>query len=193
MGTIDLNRLEIFLAVAETSSFSAAARKLGVPKSSVSRGLAGLEDELGVRLVHRTTRHVALSTAGATFKERISGPLAELERSDRWPPELESEPSASCGSRRPPTLPPWCSPRSSRASCPPPAVEVEMRLTSAIVDLVAEGFDVALRISGQPLADSSLVARRWPPSSSRSSPRPFIWRGGRPRSLRASSATTNGW
>jgi len=73
-----------------------------------------------------------------------------------------------------------------------PAVEVEMRLTSAIRRPGGRGLRRGLAHLGQPLADSSLVARAWPPSSSRSSPRPFIWRGGRPAVPRE-LGDTNGW
>ena len=66
-GTPDLNLLPLFVAVAETWSMSEAARRLGVPKSSVSRGVAALEASLGVQLFHRTTRQVALTTAGTAF------------------------------------------------------------------------------------------------------------------------------
>ena len=61
---MDLNLLTLFEAVARTASFSAAARELGLPKSSASRGLARLEDQLGVQLLFRTTRHVSLTSAG---------------------------------------------------------------------------------------------------------------------------------
>src|SRR6478752_5335218 len=91
MGTIDLNKLSLFVAVAQAESFSEAAKKLGVPKSSVSRGVAGLEEELGVRLLHRTTRHVAASTAGAALYERVK-PLLTALRAAAELPESEEEP-----------------------------------------------------------------------------------------------------
>jgi DNA-binding transcriptional LysR family regulator len=64
---MDLNALPAFVAVVEAASFSEAAKRLGLPKSTVSRSIATLESELGVRLLHRTTRHVSPSTAGAAF------------------------------------------------------------------------------------------------------------------------------
>src|SRR5690349_20373697 len=88
-STPDFNLLPIFVAVAETSSMSEAARRLGLPKSTVSRGVAALEASLGVQLFHRTTRQVSLTTAGTEFFEKaqplvtafkdLTGSLAEQE------------------------------------------------------------------------------------------------------------------
>ena len=160
MGTIDLGLLPIFTAVAQSFSFSVAAEKLGLPKSSVSRGIASLEEEMGVRLFHRTTRRVSLSTAGAAFLDRISSPLASLQRSVSDLPEREEEPSGRLrvtaavdfGSTVLAEI-------ASRFVARYPRVNLELRLTNAQVDLVAEGFDMALRIATRPLKDSSLVAR----------------------------------
>ncbi|MEO6420504.1 MAG: LysR substrate-binding domain-containing protein [Polyangiaceae bacterium] len=160
MGTIDLNLLPLFAAVAETFSFSAAAEKLGLPKSSVSRGIASLEEEMGVRLFHRTTRHVALSTAGAALLDRISSPLALLQESVGALPELEEEPS---GRLRVTAAVDFgatvLAEIVTRFVARYPKVDLDLRLTNARVDLVAAGFDVALRIATTPLKDSALVAR----------------------------------
>src|SRR5260221_4265397 len=77
---MDLNLLSLFPSVAETSSFSEAGRRLRLPRSSVSRQIAVLERDLGVRLFNRTTRHVALSTAGKAVYERIAPRLADPRR-----------------------------------------------------------------------------------------------------------------
>jgi DNA-binding transcriptional LysR family regulator len=160
MGTIDLGLLPLFTAVADSFSFSVAAEKLGLPKSSVSRGIASLEDEMGVRLFHRTTRRVSLSTAGAAFLDRISSPLASLQRSVSDLPEREEEPS---GGLRVTAAVDFGSTVLaeivSRFVARYPRVNLELRLTNAQIDLVAEGFDMALRIATRPLKDSSLVAR----------------------------------
>jgi DNA-binding transcriptional LysR family regulator len=161
MGTVDLNLLAIFAAVARTSSFSAAARELGIPKSSVSRAIAGLELAMGVHLVHRTTRHVALSTAGVALHERVTPQLSALLRSLGDLPELEEQPS---GKLRITALPDFgatvLAEIVTRFVVRHPAVEVELRLTTAVVDLVAEGFDLAFRVSMRRLRDSSLTSRR---------------------------------
>lgn len=160
VGTIDLNLLPLFTAVAESSSFSAAAEKLGLPKSSVSRGIAGLEGELGVRLFHRTTRRVSLSTAGAAFLDRISSPLATLQQSVGDLPDLDAEPS---GRLRVTAAVDFGSTVLAeivaRFVALYPRVHVELRLMNAQVDLVAEGFDMALRIATRQMKSSSLVAR----------------------------------
>ena len=65
MATLDLNRIAVFVRVVEAGSFTAAGKLLELPVSSVSRSVANLEDELGVRLLHRTTRKLALTAAGA--------------------------------------------------------------------------------------------------------------------------------
>ncbi|WP_424932318.1 LysR family transcriptional regulator [Amaricoccus macauensis] len=75
---MDLNLLRVFLAVAEAGNFSAAAERLGVTRSAVSQGIRRLEDQRGVALVHRTTRHVRLTEAGAAFHAAIAVPLAEI-------------------------------------------------------------------------------------------------------------------
>jgi DNA-binding transcriptional LysR family regulator len=161
MGTIDLNLLTIFAAVARASSFSAAAKQLGIPKSSVSRGIAALELALGVRLVNRTTRHVALSSAGVALHERVSPQLAALVHSLGALPELEEQPS---GKLRITAIADFASTVLAeivaRFLARHPAVEIELRLTTDLVDLVAEGFDLAFRSSRRRLRDSSLHARR---------------------------------
>jgi DNA-binding transcriptional LysR family regulator len=161
MGTVDLNLLRVFAAVARTSSFSAAARQLGLPKSSVSRGIAGLELAMGVRLVNRTTRHVALSTAGVALHERIAPQLSALIHSLGDLPELEEQPS---GKLRITATADFAATvlaeMVARFVARHPAVEIELRLTSALVDLVADGFDLAFRVSLRRLRDSSLRARR---------------------------------
>ena len=75
---MDLNLLSVFEAVARTSSFSSAARELGIPKSSASRGIGRLEEELAVQLLFRTTRHVSLTGAGSALHDRLTPLLRSL-------------------------------------------------------------------------------------------------------------------
>lgn len=75
---MDLNLLPIFLAVAEAGNFTAAAERLGVTRSAVSQGIRRLEDQRGVALVHRTTRSVSLTEAGAAFHAATATPFAEI-------------------------------------------------------------------------------------------------------------------
>ena len=99
---MDLNLLTVFEAVARTSSFSAAAKELGIPKSSASRAVARLEDELGVQLLFRTTRQVSLSAAGTALYDRIdaAAPLRSRRRSASSPSARRRRPER-CGSPRP--------------------------------------------------------------------------------------------
>src|SRR5947207_1854569 len=93
MGTIDLNDLNVFVTVVEATSFSGAGKRLGLPKSSVSRSIARLEGSLGVRILHRTTRKLALSTAGRALYERVQPQITSLVHAAGELPELEEEPS----------------------------------------------------------------------------------------------------
>jgi DNA-binding transcriptional LysR family regulator len=161
MAPIDLNLLTLFSSVAETASFSEAARKLRVPRSSVSRNVADLESALGVQLFNRTTRKVALTTAGAALHARVAPQLAALQDSVGSLPERDELASGGLRLSAAPdfgvtVLPEILAGFAVRY----PAVNLDVRLASRIVDLVAEGFDVALRIKTGRLADSSLVARR---------------------------------
>ncbi|WP_224367816.1 LysR family transcriptional regulator [Hyalangium versicolor] len=158
---MDLNLLGFFVAVAETNSFSEAARRLGVPKSSVSRGVARLEASVGAQLLHRTTRHVSLSTSGAALYEQVSPLLASLKKVVGTLPEREEAPSGELRLTAPHDMGATFLPEViARFTARYPLVRVDCRLTNRTVDLVAEGFDLALRASGARLADSSLKVRR---------------------------------
>ena len=162
MAPIDLNLLSLFGIVAETASFSEAARKLGMPRSSVSRGVGALEEALGVQLFNRTTRKVALSTAGVALHERIGPQLAALTASLGSLPERDQMPS---GELRVSAAPDLGDHRRSPSSSPgsPSAIRRSASICASprvLVDLVAEGFDVGLRMTTRRLNDSSLVARR---------------------------------
>lgn len=160
-ATVDLDLLARFVAVAETASFSAAAKRLRLPKSSVSRGVARLEDMLGAQLLHRTTRNVSLSTAGAALYERTAPLLISLREAVGALPEQEEQPSGELRITAPNDIGQLLvGELIARFSARYPAVEVDVQLTTRQVDLVAEGFDLALRASDRPLKDSSLTARR---------------------------------
>jgi len=159
-GTPDLNLLPLFVAVAETWSMSAAARNLGLPKSSVSRGVAALEESLGVQLFHRTTRKVALTTAGTAFYEKVRPHVAALRDITGGLPEQEAEPSGELRITSPVDMAlTFLAPLAAEFSARYPAVQLDIRPTNQTVDLVGEGFDGALRVALK-LSDSTLVARR---------------------------------
>jgi DNA-binding transcriptional LysR family regulator len=185
MGTIDLNDLGIFVTVVEAASFSGAAARMRVPKSSVSRAIGRLEDAVGGSILHRTTRRVALSTAGRALYERVRNDVASLRRSVGDLPELEEEPSGrvkiTCALSCELLLAGVVAEYVSRYQ----NVEVDLRLTNEYVDLVAEGIDLGLRFSTTRLKDSSLTARKICPNSMHLFASPsYVARRGPPRAPR---------
>jgi DNA-binding transcriptional LysR family regulator len=159
---MDLNRTLTFARVVEDGGFTAAARTLHVPKSSVSRAVTLLEAELGVRLLQRSTRKVQLTEAGRVFYDRASHALAGLEEARAAVTDLQSSLRGTVRVTAPPDAGAWIlAPIVARFVAQHPGVRVEGVLSGRIVDLVAEGVDFALRAA--PLVDSSLVARRLAP------------------------------
>ncbi len=159
-GTPDWSLLPLFIAVVENGGMSAAARKLGAPKSSISRGVAALENALGVQLLHRTTREVHLTTAGRTFYERARPVLSAYRELTTSIPEQEVEPSGTLRITTPVDLGlTFLVDVFAKFMRRFPSVRLEVCPTNRPVDLIAEGFDVALRIATR-LKDSSLLARR---------------------------------
>lgn len=180
---MDLNLLAVFEAVARTSSFSAAAKELRLPKSSVSRGVARLEAELGVQLLIRTTRQVSITAAGTALYDRMAPLLRSMNAALGELPEREEEPSGTLRVTAPVDLGvTLLAEVVSRYTARYPAVSVDLHLTGRVVDLVAERFDVALRV-GMKLEDSSLVVRRVTPIVLRVFASPlYLARRGTPRS-----------
>ena len=161
IATMDLNLLALFVEVAKTASFTAAGARLGLPRSSVSRSIAQLEVDLGVPLFNRTTRKVSLSTAGAALFERVGPQLQELRKALGSLPEREEEPSGVLLITAPTDIGVAFLPDAIAAfRLRYPAVTIDARLTPRRVDLVAEGFDLALRVSVKPLSDLSLLVRK---------------------------------
>lgn len=157
---MDLNLISVFQVVAEATSFSAASKKLGVRRSSISRSVAALERALGVQLFNRTTRSVALTTAGTALLAKVRPQLLALEQALGSLPEREEEPSGDLRLTAPGDIGAIVLPQIIAGfSLRFPAVHVDVRLTNRKVDVVGEGFDVALR-AGTKLEDSTLVARR---------------------------------
>ena len=152
-----LATIEAFVKVSETQSFSEAARRLRSSKWVVSRQIAALEGELGARLFHRTTRSLTLTEAGRSYFERASRILADLQDANRSVTQLQVAPRGQLRVNAPMSfgllhlataLPDFLARY--------PEVQVDMTLNDRLVDLVDEGFDVAVRIGS--LEDSSLIA-----------------------------------
>jgi DNA-binding transcriptional LysR family regulator len=161
---MDLNLIQAFVSVVDGGSFSAAARALGVPKSSVSRSVSRLEERLGTRLLERTTRRVNLTQAGRSYYQGAARGLAELVATERELGELQSEPRGLVRFTAPSDLDEaFLADVVLRFVREHPGISVETSLTNRVVDLLAEGFDVALRAG--PLRDTSLVARKVGPAA----------------------------
>jgi DNA-binding transcriptional LysR family regulator len=182
-NNLNLALLSAFEAVARTASFSAAARELDLPKSSVSRRVARLEADLGVPLLYRTTRHVSLSSAGTALYDRVTPLLTSLRGALADMPEREEQPSGTLRVTAPADLGAlFLVEVVTRYAARFPAVSVDLTLTGRLVDLVREGFDVALRVAPS-LKDSSLVARRAAPIQVQLFASPvYLARRGTPRS-----------
>lgn len=160
METIDLSRLDVFIAVAETASFSGAGSRMGVPKATVSRAIARLESALGQQLFYRTTRRVTLTRAGESLYKRASPPVAALRQVVSTFAAQQEQVSGVLRVTAPNDLGTAFLADAAADFCARhPTVRLDLELTSRHVDLVGEGFDVALRAAGR-LADSSLVARK---------------------------------
>jgi DNA-binding transcriptional LysR family regulator len=160
---MNLDLLPVFDAVARTGSFTAAARELRAPKSSVSRAVARLEADLGVQLFFRTTRKVSPTAAGLDLHERVAPLLRQLAAAVGTLPDREAEPSGELRVTAPTDLGVlFLAEVVTRYAARYPAVSVSLHLTGRVVDLVGEGFDVALRVASR-LADSTLVVRRVAP------------------------------
>ncbi len=157
MGHVDFNAALVLVRVVQAGSFRGAAKVLGLPKTSVSRKVAELEERLGARLLNRTTRKLSLTDAGAAFAEQAEGAIARLEAAEQAVSELQREPRGRLRVTATVTLgQQLLAPLIAEFLLAHPAVEVTVQLTDRHVDLVAERFDVALRTGALP--DSSLVA-----------------------------------
>lgn len=152
-------QLEAFVAVVDRHSFSHAADKLGVAKSVLSRRVSQLEKRLGVQLMRRTTRKLSLTDAGRHFYQRAVSLLADLNDAERIVSDTQSKLSGKIKLTAPLAL------GISHLSVPIATfmtnhseVEMEVELNDREVDLVEEGFDLAVRVGN--LQDSSLIARK---------------------------------
>lgn len=183
-GTMDLNQLPLFVAVAESGSISEAARRLAVPKSTVSRSIARLEASLGVELFHRTTRQVRLTSAGQAFFEKAKPVVTLAREATESLPERDEAPSGTLRVTVPVDFGLTLFPAITALFVARyPAVRLDVHLTNQQQDLISGSFDVALRITSR-LKDSSLVARKLSPVSFRLYATPgFLARNGTPRSI----------
>ena len=156
----DWNELQAFLAVARTASFTKSAERLGLPKSTVSRFVQRLEDRLGVRLLERSTRRVALTPAGERFLEHASRMHSEAEQAEATARELRATPRGPLRVAMPVTFA-----RTFLAPVLPqflrqyPGVQLHISLGLSGTDPAALKVDLLIRAGG-PVDDSSVLSRR---------------------------------
>ena len=156
---MDLNDIVVFTKVAETKSFTGAAEQLGLPKSTVSRKLAQLEERLGVRLVQRTTRKLALTDIGEAYYERAARIVADLAAAEQVVTDMQATPRGRLRVSAPIDLSAsYLGGMISEFTAQHPDVNVELDASDRVVDLIEEGFDVAIRIG--PLPESTLIAKK---------------------------------
>jgi len=174
MALDHLVAMAVFAKVVEHQSFTAAARDLGMSKSAVSKHVSGLEDHLGARLLNRTTRRLALTEIGTAFYERCSRLLEEAEEAELTVTRMSAEPRGELKVSMPfsfgrlHVMPLMCG--FMRAH---PHVDLDLTLDDRFVDLIGDGYDLAIRIGS--LADSSLIARKLAPSRHVVAAAPDYW------------------
>ena len=152
-----LSDIRLFILVAQAGSFAAAARKAGVSAAVATRRIAALEDQLSVRLLHRTTRNVGLTEAGAVYLDSARAIVAAAEAAEAALDDLRGDPRGLLTVTASPTLERGLVDVVSGFLRACPDVRLKLWFTEERVNLVRDGFDLALRI-GRP-EDSTLIAR----------------------------------
>src|SRR5258706_8644512 len=156
---MDLNDIVVFTKVVETRSFTGAAEQLGLPKSTVSRKLAQLEERLGVRLVQRTTRKLALTDIGEAYFERCARIVADVVAAEQLVTDMQATPRGRLRVSSTidfTTL--YLGGIIAEFLNQHPEIYVELEASNKLVDLIEDGFDVAVRFG--PMPESTLIARR---------------------------------
>lgn len=156
----DLNDLYFFTQVVEHGGFSAAARILGVPKSKLSRRVARLEDSLGARLLQRTSRRFALTEMGQAYYRHCRAMVVEAEAAEEVIAHSHAEPQGMIRLSCPvPLAQRKVGAIVARFLAEHPRVRVHLEATNRRVDVIEEGFDVAIRVRMPPLEDSGLIIK----------------------------------
>ncbi|MGF6231775.1 DNA-binding transcriptional LysR family regulator [Inquilinus ginsengisoli] len=161
MDVLNLNDLILFVRAVDSGGFAAAGRRLGLPKSTISKRVAELEAALGARLIHRTSRSFVLTELGRDFYDHAQASMIEAEAAEAVVRRRLAEPSGTV--RMTASVPTAQSrlsellPALARAY---PKIRLQLHVTDRFVDVVQEGFDIAVRSHFAPLPDSELVQRR---------------------------------
>ncbi|WP_386066266.1 LysR family transcriptional regulator [Tahibacter sp. UC22_41] len=157
-----LQAMQLFVRVVDSGSYTAAADQMEISRALASKLVQALEDQLGVRLLHRTTRKLSLTEAGERYYQRVSEILGSLNEAEALASELQADPRGRLRVSAPMSFAiHHLGAAVAEFQQRHPRIELELTLNDRQVDLVEEGFDMAVRIAK--LADSSLVARRIAP------------------------------
>lgn len=154
-----LNDMALFVEVVKARSFRRAAEIIGMPNSTLSRRISGLEKAIGLRLLHRTTRRIEVTEAGQLYFERCKRIVDEARLAHEQLGEMLAQPSGVLRASLPVDFATtFLAPQMAEFARRYPGISFEFDLTPRRVDLVSEPYDVAIRMGDQP--DSNLIARR---------------------------------
>lgn len=157
---LEANDLLLFARVADLGSFSRAAERLGLPKSTVSRRVSGLESQLGERLLQRTTRKLVLTEFGQAVLEHARHVAEDVEAASSLAQNRQVQPSGRLRVTMPGDMASLVlGPMLAEFALRYPAVVLDLDLSARYVDVIGEGYDVAIRM-GNLRDDASLAARR---------------------------------
>jgi len=160
---LNLSTLQTLVEVVRQGSFAAVARERNVDPSSVSRAIANLEKDLGIRLFQRTTRQLSLTEAGAVYYERVEPLIDELKGAIAAAKEVSNQPKGTLRITTSVSFGIACIvPHLPLFEARYPELSIELILSDSVLDLVNERIDIAIRL-GQ-MADSTLMARRLMPT-----------------------------
>jgi DNA-binding transcriptional LysR family regulator len=152
-----LTSLTAFVRVVDSGGFSAAGRRLNMSTTMVSNHVQALEDRLGARLLHRTTRKVSLTEVGRAYYDRCVQILADLEQADDIAGALQSTPRGTLRIYTATHIVQFVAPVVARLLATYPEVRVDLSMGERNIDMIEEGFDLAVRLTPPP--DSSLIMR----------------------------------
>jgi DNA-binding transcriptional LysR family regulator len=154
---VDLNQMVVFVRVVQAGGFSAAARQLRMPKSTVSRKVSELEQRMGARLIQRTTRKLGLTDAGRIYYDRAAQIVSDVQDAEQAVGRVQATPRGLLRVTAPLGFGALAA-VVAEVLARHPEVQVELVCTDRRLDLVEERLDVAIRAG--PLADSALIARK---------------------------------
>jgi Transcriptional regulator len=156
----DLNDLYYFVQVVDHEGFAPAGRALNLPKSKLSRRIALLEDRLGVRLIQRSTRRFAVTDIGQSYYRQCVAMLVEANAAQEVIDRVSAQPQGTVRISCPPALLDYqLGDVLARFLAACPRVQMQLESTNRRVDVIGEGFDIAIRVRFPPLKDTDLVMR----------------------------------